>query len=106
MASIDKLEFKGAIGNMPWASITMNEFIDALSKNGWREAPHKGHLYQRLLQRGSSLGIKTPNDFARALRSGTTEDAEDGAKKRVCRGGTCWVIFRDNILITFRHAKE
>lgn len=105
MASIDKLEFKGAIGNMPWKSITMNEFINARKLNGWREA-HNGHIYKRLIERGSSWGIKTPNDFARALRNGTTEEAENGAKKRVCLSGNCWVVFRDNNLITIRHTKE
>ncbi len=105
MASIDKLNFKGAIGNMPWKDITMNEFINALKESGWREA-HNGHIYKRLVERGAALGIKTPNDFARALRDGTTEDAEDGASRRVCRGGNCWVIFRGGSLITIRHPKE
>ena len=49
--SIQKLVFKGLIGNMPWAKITVNEFINALEENGWREA-HNGHIYQRLKERG------------------------------------------------------
>ena len=104
MASIDKLEFKGAIGGMDWKDITMNDFINALKKNGWREAPN-AHIYQRLVQRGSSFGIKTPDDFARALRDGKTQDAENGASARVCRND-CWVIFKDTSFITIRHAKE
>jgi len=80
-------------------------FRQALKENGWREA-HNGHIYKRLVERGAALGIKTPNDFARALRDGTTEDAEEGASRRVCRGGNCWVIFRGGSLITIRHPKD
>lgn len=92
------------MGNKPWKEITMNEFIEALQATGWREA-HNGHIYQRLCERGAAFGLKTPNDFARALKGGTTEDAGDGASRRVCRND-CWVIFRGNNLITIRHARE
>jgi hypothetical protein len=103
--SIDQIEFGGQIGNMPFPSITINEFINALAKNGWREA-HNAHIYQRLLQRGPVFGLATPNDFARALRDGYSIPSRDGATARVCRGGAYWVIYRDTELITIRHPAE
>lgn len=106
MAAIDKLKFKGAMGNMPFKSITMNEFIDALKQNGWRENHPLGHFYKRLVQYGPSFGIRTPSEFARALRDGTTEEAERGRKMRVCRGGSCWVVFQGNRFITIRYPDE
>ena len=103
MASIDQIQFTGLIGNKPWAEITVTEFLAALGKNGWREA-HNGHIYMRLKERGPGLGIRTPNDFARALKSGSTEDADQGAQARVCSGGKLRVIFRDQSFITIVHA--
>src|SRR5436190_17356051 len=102
---IDALEFHGAIGNMPFGAITMNQFINSLNLNGWREA-HNAHIYQRLVERGAALGVHTPNDFARALRDGQTLPAGNGASMRACRGGLFWVIFRDHQLITIRHPAE
>ena len=100
--TIDQIEFRGLLGNRPFASILMNEFINALRLNGWREA-HNAHIYQRLLQRGVEFGLRTPNDFARALRDGRTLPAEGGASVRICHGGQCWVIYRDHEFITIRH---
>lgn len=102
MACIESIKFAGLIGNKPWAEITVTEFLEALAKNGWREA-HNAHIFKRLAERGPGLGIRTPNDFARALRQGHTEEGKDGAKTRVCAGGKFQVIFRDNCLITIRH---
>ena len=103
MASIDGIKFVGLIGDKPWKEITVNEFMTALAKSGWKEA-HNAHIFRRLSERGSALGIRTPNEFARALRAGTTEEGKDGAKTRVCGGGKFQVIFRDNCFITFRHS--
>ncbi len=99
---IDQLEFPGSIGNMPMPVILMNQFINALAFNGWREA-HNAHFYKRLVERGKHFGITTPNDFARMLRNGSTLPARDGASKRVCQGGVCEVIFNENEFITIRH---
>ena len=103
--NIDELEFRGLIGNRPLRAITMNEFINALAQNGWREA-HNAHIYQRLVERGPQWGINTANDFARALRGGVTQAADGGASRRVCRGNAFWVIFRGNEFITIRHPAE
>jgi hypothetical protein len=103
--SIEQLTFPGAIGNMPFRAITMNQFINALKQNGWREA-HNAHIYQRLLERGKEFGIHTPNDLASALRYGFTQPADDGASRRVCQGGACWIIFKDQALITIRHSDD
>ncbi len=100
---IDQLEFRGAIGNMPFRAVLMNQFVNALSLNGWREA-HNGHIYKRLVERGMEFGLNTPDDFARALRDGFTQPAAERAYARVCRGGLCWVIFKDNEFITIRHS--
>jgi hypothetical protein len=101
--TIDALVFHGGIGNRRFGNITMNEFINALKANGWREA-HNAHIYQRLVERGPEFGIYTPNEFARALRNGFTQPAERGASMRVCCGNTCWVIYQGNEIITLRHA--
>ena len=101
MASIDNIKFAGLIGDKAWKEITVNEFMAALGKNGWKEA-HNAHIFMRLCERGPTLGIRAPNDFARALRSGTTENAKDGAQTRVCSAGKFQVIFRDNCFITIR----
>jgi hypothetical protein len=107
MNSIQRLVFKGAIGNMPWAKITMNEFINALNENGWREA-HNGHIYQRLKERGARLGIKNPNDLARALSRAKPEKAENGAMQCVIysSGGDSCLVYRGNAMITFRDTDE
>jgi hypothetical protein len=105
--SIQKLVFKGLIGNMPWAKMTVNEFINALEENGWREA-HNGHIYQRLKERGPRLGIKTPNDLARALSRSKPEPADAGAMQCVfhASGGDSCLVFRGTSLITFRDIDE
>ena len=102
---IDQLEFRGSIGNRPFWAITMNEFINALKRNGWRE-DHNAHIYQRLVQLGQEFGISTPNDFANALRDGYTQPAGGGASSRVCRGGACWVVFKGREFITIRYPAE
>jgi hypothetical protein len=99
MASIDRIKFRGSIGNRDFKDITVNEFLEALAKCGWREA-HNGHIYKSLVERGAPWGIRTPNDFARALRAGATEDGDRGEKRRVCCHGKCWVIYRGNRFIT------
>ena len=104
MNAIDKLTFTGALGDQEFKDMTVNMFTNALAKNGWREA-HNGHIYKRLVERGARFGIKTPNEFARALRGGRTEDAEEGAKARVCCGGRCWVIYKEGSFITLRDGK-
>lgn len=103
MTGIDQIEFGGLIGNRMLASITTNEFMNALGKLGWGEATN-GHILQKLRERGGRWGIRTPNDFARALRNGRTQPARDGAKARVCCNGQCWVIYREDIcrLVTIR----
>lgn len=103
MASIENIKFVGLIGDKPWKEITVNEFMTALAKNGWKEA-HNAHIFMRLSEKGTTLGVRTPNDFARALRSGMTEEANDGAQARVCAGGKFQVIFRDNAFITLRYS--
>lgn len=102
MVAIENIRFVGLMGNQPWEEITVNEFLAALGKNGWKEA-HNAHIFMRLSEKGPALGIRTPNDFARALRSGSTEAAKDGAQARICAGGKFQVIFRDNTLITLRY---
>ncbi len=102
MASIENIKFAGLIGDKPWKEITVNEFMTALAKSGWKEA-HNAHIFMRLSEKGPGFGIRTPNDFARALRNGTTEEAKDGAQARVCAGGKFQVIFRGNCFITFRY---
>jgi hypothetical protein len=105
---IEKLEFRGAIGNMPFRSITMNQFINALKLNGWREGSEtrECHFYKSLVERGPGFGITTLNEFARALRTGLTQPAKHGRSRRVCCGGACWVIFEDNEFFTIRHPKD
>ena len=108
MKAIDEIEFRGLIGNTPFRAITMNEFINALKRNGWREGSHTGryHFFHSLVKRGSQLGIQTPNDLASALRDGYTLPSKNGYACRVCRGGACWVIFKDNEFITLRHPDD
>ena len=100
MADID-LSFEGGIVNRTWDEITMNEFVNALNKCGWREA-HNAHIYQRLRERGPFLGVFTPGDFARALRDGYSLPARDGATARVCWQGRFTVIYKaaERALIT------
>lgn len=100
---IDQLKFRGSIGNERFQGITMNRFINALKLNGWREA-HNAHIFERLVERGQRFGIFTPNDFARALRTGFTQPAGNGASRRVCCGDSVWVIFRNHEFITIRDA--
>ncbi len=101
---IDAIEFRGLIGNKTWDDITGLEFFHALEKCGWREA-HNAHIFLRLRQRGPELGILTPNDFARALRDGSTIPAQNGALQRLCRApaGDFAVIYREGAFITFVH---
>jgi hypothetical protein len=107
MTAIDQIEFRGLIGNRLLASITTNEFMNALAAFGWGEA-HNGHILQKLRERGSRWGIRTPNEFARALRNGRTQWADDGAKARICCNGQCWVIYREETqrFITLRDPRE
>lgn len=107
MQEIENVEFGGLIGNRSLHAITTSEFVNALSKCGWREA-HNGHILQKLRKRGLVWRINTLNDFARALRNGYTIPARDGAKARVCGGGSCWVIFREaeRAFITIRHPRD
>ncbi|HWY30859.1 MAG TPA: hypothetical protein VNX46_08905 [Candidatus Acidoferrum sp.] len=106
--SIEELEFPGSIGNMAFKSISMNEFINALNKNGWHEGSHtkRYHFFHSLVERGTMFGIATPNDLARALRDGYTLPTKNGYLKRVCRGGACLVIYNGNEFITLCHAKD
>ena len=99
MASIDRIKFRGLIGNREFKDLTVEEFLDALAKCGWREA-HNGHIFKALVKRGPPWGIRTPNEFASALRTGTTEDGDRGERRQVCCKGRCWVIFKGNRLIT------
>ncbi len=101
---IGEIEFRGLIGNRPLNEITTNEFMNALKANGWGEA-HNAHILMRLRERGPLWGIRTPNDFARALRDGWTAPAAGGAQLRECGNGQFWVIYReqDNQFITIRH---
>jgi hypothetical protein len=103
--TIDGIKFAGLIGNRRLHQITTNEFMSALAKCGWREA-HNAHVLMRLRERGMFWGLRTANDFARALRYGYTVSADDGAMARVCCLGQCWVIFRPELrsLITIGHA--
>jgi hypothetical protein len=107
-SAIDELEFRGSIGNTPFWAMTMNRFINALNGNGWREGSYtrEYHFFSSLVKRGAELGIRTPNELARALRDGYTRPVKNGYFCRVCRGGTCWVIFKGNEFITIRHASE
>ena len=102
--TIDQIEFVGLIGNRLLTQITTNEFMNALSKNGWGEAQN-AHILMRLRERGPLWGILTPNDFARALRDGTTLPDRDGALRRACCQDRCWVIYRGDLsrFITIRH---
>jgi hypothetical protein len=79
----------------------MNEFIKALRANGWKEGSYtrEYHFYQRLVERGPKVGIFTPNDLARALRTGYTAPAKNGYSKRICRNAFT-VIFNGNEFIT------
>ncbi len=105
MVPLEEFEFRGLIGNRTFREITGPEFDRALAKLGWRQAPAgkkkdytqedsertKAHIFLRLRgegddRRGESCGLLTPNDFARALRNGTTVPAGGGARLRVCRG--------------------
>jgi hypothetical protein len=101
---IDQIEFVGLIGNRLLTQVTTNEFMNALAKNGWGEAQN-AHILMRLRERGHLWGIRTPDDFARALRDGITVPDRDGALRRVCCHGQCWVIYRGDLsrFITIRH---
>jgi hypothetical protein len=104
---IDQIEFVGLIGNRLLTEITTNEFMNALAKNGWGEA-HNAHILMRLRERGPLWRIWTPNDFARALRDGMTIPDREGASRRVCCHGQCWVIYRGDRsrFITIRHSSD
>lgn len=99
MAKIDSLRFSGLVKNRRLKDITGPEFHEALTKAGWREA-HNGHILKRLRQRGPACGIKTLEDFGRALKKGTTEEGERGVTVRILpRGG--YVVYKGNRFITF-----
>jgi hypothetical protein len=66
---IDRIEVVGLIGNRPLPHVTTNDFMNALARNGWGEA-RNAHILMRLRERGHLWGIRTPNDFARALLYG------------------------------------
>ena len=102
--SIDRIEFVGLIGNRLLTEVTTNEFMNALAKNGWGEAQN-AHILMRLRERGPLWGIRTPNEFARALRYGITMPDRDRTHRRVCCHGQCWVIYRGDLcrFITIRH---
>ncbi len=104
---IDQIEFVGLIGNRLLTQVTTNEFMNALARNGWGEA-HNAHILMRLRERGHWWGIGTPNDFARALRSGMTVPDPDGCLRRLCCQGQCVVIYRGDLgrFITIRHHSE
>ena len=112
MKSIDQLEFRGAIGNQPLRSFTMNQFVNALKDNGWAELSYDArihragkdngpHFFSRLLERGPGCGIYSLNGLARALRDGRTEPAKHGRFARVCCAGSLVVIVQPpNQLVT------
>lgn len=104
---IERIEFVGLIGNRLLTQITTNEFMNALGKLGWGEAPN-AHILQRLRERGAAWGIRTPNDFAQALRDGRSVPADQGAMRRECRAGLFWVIYRAETsrFITIRHPRD
>jgi hypothetical protein len=84
VASFGRVAFVGLIGNRPLAQLGHQEIRNAFARVGLREA-HNGHFIKRLIERGPKFGIRTLNDFARALNNGT---ARAGVQR-----GTTEIVF-------------
>ena len=104
VALIDFAEivFSGLIQNMPLTSLTQQQIRNALAKAGLREA-HNAHFISRLIARGPSVGIRTLNDLARALRGGVAQaGAQEGTIDVLILNGTAVLVFNKlGELVTF-----
>jgi hypothetical protein len=79
MSQFAELVFSGLIGNMPLNSLTQQQIRNALARQGLRQAHDPNHNFvQRLVERGAKAGIRTLNDFARAIRGGTAVPSRPG----------------------------
>lgn len=84
VANFGRIAFIGLIGNRPLAQLGHQQIRNAFAKIGLREA-HNAHFIKRLIERGPQFGIRTLNDFARAMNNGV---ARTGAQK-----GTTEIVF-------------
>ena len=84
VAMFGRIAFVGLIGNRPLIQLGHQQIRNAFAKVGLREA-HNAHFIKRLIQRGPHYGIRTLNDFARAMNNGV---ARAGAQK-----GTTEIVF-------------
>ncbi|MEX0887148.1 MAG: hypothetical protein WD009_11995 [Phycisphaeraceae bacterium] len=64
-----RIAFIGLINNRPLTSVGQQEIRNAFAKIGLREA-HNSHFVSRLIERGPVFGIRTLDDFARAINNG------------------------------------
>jgi hypothetical protein len=102
VARFGRIRFIGLIGNRPLASLTQQEVRNAFARAGLREA-HNSHFISRLIERGGQFGIRTLNDFARALNGGVARAGSNpGTIEIVLPGGrTAVVTNQAGELITF-----
>lgn len=77
VATYGRITFIGLIGNRPLMQLGHQEIRNAFAKIGLREA-HNAHFIKRLIERGPQFGIRTLNDFARAMNNGV---ARAGSQK-------------------------
>jgi len=104
--NLDSFAFVGNAGSSTFNTVTGNQWDNALHRIGWREA-HNAHLLMRLKEkgRGAAFGLFTLQDFARAIKSGYSIPAQNGAMARVCSGGRFRIIYRDGEFITLSGPK-
>jgi hypothetical protein len=75
--NLGQIAFSGLIKNRPLRSLTHQQIRNAFAQVGLREA-HNAHFIMRLLERGPAAGIKTLDDFARALNKAEKVPGEKG----------------------------
>jgi hypothetical protein len=92
VARFGRIAFTGLIANRPLITLTQQEIRNAFAKIGLREA-HNSHFISRLVERGAQFGIRTLDDFARAVNNGVARaGAQPGTVEIVLPGGRAAVV--------------
>lgn len=92
VAAYGRIAFVGLIGNRPLIQLGHQQIRNAFGKIGLREA-HNAHFIKRLIERGPQFGIRTLNDFARAMNNGVARaGAQKGTTEIVLPNGRAAVV--------------
>ncbi len=69
VSSYGRIAFTGLIRHRQLTQLTHQEIRNAMTQAGMREA-HNAHFISRLIERGSSFGLKNLDDLATAINNG------------------------------------